>query len=131
MIDAIPIPALALALYGAWRRNRGATKDNRAAWALAASVGLTSILRLAGAPFDMGLWIAIDIGVIAAIESGRPGATDKAIIALMPLCWPLYQLHMNDNPLAGPAVAIIVSLQLLLSVPWDRLGHALWTEKAA
>lgn len=131
MIDAAIPLVLALALYGALRRNRGAWQDNRIVWSLAASAGLTSGLRLARVPFDMGLWILIDVLVIAAIEPDRPSKTKAAVIMLLVACWPLYQLYENDNPLAGPAITLIVALQFLLAVPWDRIGSTIWTEKAA
>jgi hypothetical protein len=131
MIDgAVPF-VLALALYGALQRNRGAWSHNHAIWALSASLAATSVLRLIGVPFDMGLWIAIDIAVVAAIETGKPDAKDWAVITLMPVCWPLYQLYQNGNPLAQPAITLIVALQFLLTVPWDRLGQRIWTEKTA
>jgi hypothetical protein len=131
MIDgAVPF-VLALALYGALQRNRGAWSHNRAAWALSASAGLTAVLRLAGVPFDMGLWMLIDIAVIAVVERGHPTERERFIAPLMVLCWTLYQLQLNGQPLAQPAITLIVALQFLLTVPWDRLGQRIWTEKTA
>lgn len=109
-------------LLAAWR-------GSMAAWALIASAGLTSALSLLGVPFDMGLWMLIDAAVIAAVERfGRVREGERAIFALFLPAWVLYHLQP-----AGwrDAVAVIVAMQFLLTVPWDRLGQLAWTEKAA
>jgi hypothetical protein len=97
---------------------------NRTARPLIASAALTCVLSLLGVPFDFGLWLSIDVAVIYAIErTGRMGESEQAIFALFPPAWVLYHLQP-----AGwrDAVAVIVALQFLLTVPWDRFGERVW-----
>jgi hypothetical protein len=130
MISAIYLLAIVCALLGAW-------KGDRTAWALLAGTALTSALTASGVPFMPRLWFGIDLAVIAGIallSKGRP-VRDVAVIVLFVPAWPLY---VSDAPYSGEATALLVSLQLLLTVPfaalWRRIkrtrGQSLdqWTE---
>lgn len=101
---------------------------SRAAWALIGSTALSSTLILVSAPFDMSLWLLIDVAVIGAIEAGKPKPSDHAIIGTFPFAWVLYHIQPTWW---GDAITMIVALQFLLTVPWDRLGKLTFTEKRA
>lgn len=117
---------LVLALLGAmWAEKHG----NRTPRPLIASAALVSILTLLGVPFDFGLWVSIDVAVIYAIErTSKVGEAERAIFALFPPAWVLYHLQ---PPGWSDAVTVIVSLQFLLTVPWDRLEQRIWKARVA
>lgn len=121
MTDGLLIFAL---LAGMWAESQG----NRAVRPLIASVALICALSLLGVPFDAGLWISVDIGVIYLIEkTSKIGASERAIFALFPPAWVLY---ISQPPGWRDAVAVIVALQFFLTVPWDRFGQRVWSEKS-
>lgn len=116
------IPALLACM---WAEAHG----NRTARPLIASAALTCALTLLGVGFDFGLWLSIDVAVIYAIErSGKVRVAEQAIFALFPPAWVLYHLQ---PPGWNDAVALIVALQFLLTVPWDRLTERVWKARAA
>jgi hypothetical protein len=120
MIGVLLIGSLLAAM---WAEKQG----SRTARPLIASAALTCAMTLLGAPFDFSLWVSIDIAVIYIIErSGRIGDAERAIFALFPPAWVLYHLQ---PPGWHDAVAVIVSLQFLLTVPWDRL--VIWKARTA
>lgn len=122
MIDGLFILALLAAM---WAEKQG----NRAARPLIASAALTCALSLLGVGFDFMLWVSIDVAVIYAIErSGKVGEAEHAIFALFPPAWVLYHLQ---PPGWNDAVALIVALQFLLTLPWDRLGERVWKARTA
>lgn len=122
MIGALVILALVAAM---WAEKNG----NRTARPLIASAGLTSALTLLGVPFNFGLWLSIDVAVIHAIErTSKVREAEQAIFALFPPAWVLYHLQ---PPGWNDAVAVIVALQFLLTVPWDRLGEHVWKVRTA
>jgi hypothetical protein len=113
MISALYLLAIVCALLGAW-------KGDRTAWALLAGTALTSALTASGVPFMPRLWFGIDLAVIAGIvllSKGRR-ARDVAVIVLFFPAWPLY---VSDAPYSGDATGLLVSLQLLLTVPFAAL----------
>lgn len=116
---------IASLLAAMWAERNG----NRAARPLIASAALTCALTLLGVRFDFGLWLSIDIAVIYAIErTAQVGSAERTIFALFPPAWILYHLQL---PGWSEAVAVIVSLQFLLTVPWDRLEQRIWKARAA
>lgn len=122
MIGALLILAILVGLWAAWR-------GSVAACALLGSAGLTSALSLLGVPFDFGLWLLIDAGVIAVVERyGKVREGERAIFVLFLPAWVLYHLQPEGW---RDLVAVIVALQFLLTVSWDRLGQRVWMEKAA
>lgn len=122
MISLVLIPSLLAAMWAE-------AKGNRAARPLIASAALSCILALLGVPFDFGLWLSIDVAVIYAIErTARVKEAEQAIFALFPPAWVLYHLQPTGW---REAVAVIVALQFLLTVPWDRLGERVWKARTA
>lgn len=119
MIDAVFLVAVLCGCIAATRgQPRAWLKDNRTAWALLASAAFTSILLLEGVQFHWLPWVLIDVAVIVAIW--RTKGRDWPIIALFFPVWWLYQTRPDWT---SDAVDLIVSAQLLLSVPgslWSR-----------
>jgi hypothetical protein len=122
VIPALLIPALLAAL---WAESVG----SRTARPLIASAALSCALSLADVPFDFGVWLSIDVAVIYATErTSSIGDRERAIFALFPPAWVLYNLQ---PPGWRDAVILIVALQFLLTVPWDRLPQTVWIARVA
>lgn len=122
MINALLLLSLVAAM---WAEKQG----NCAARPLIASAGLVCVLTLLGVPFDFGLWVSIDAAVIAAIETYcAMRRYEWAIIALFPVAWVLYH---TQPPGWRDYVTLIVSLQFLLTVPWDLLEQRIWKARTA
>lgn len=119
------IVLIAALLGGMWAEKNG----NRTARPLIASVALICLLTLCGVQFDMGLWVMVDVAVIYAIErTTRLGEAEHGIIALFPPAWVLYHFQ---PPGWQNLVTVIVALQFLLTLPWDRLEQLIWKARAA
>lgn len=122
MIAVLLIGSLLAAL---WAERHGSAP----ARPLIASAALICALTTAEVPFDLFLWVTIDVAVIYAIErTSQVGAAEKAIFALFPPAWVLY--HMQP-PGWSEAISVIVSLQFLLTVPWNRLEQWVWKARTA
>lgn len=101
----------------------GAARGNGTAWAMIVGSGLTAFLTWREVPFDAATWILVDLAVIAsivAIAAMHRGftVTDVLVVALFPPSWWLYP---NEAQWAATAIDVIVSAQLLLTVPWAWL----------
>lgn len=108
MTAALLILAVLCACFGAW-------KGKRSAIALLASTALTCLFVWAEVPFNIGLWLLIDVAVIATVASRPLGVAEVAILALFIPAWVLYA---EPDAFANEATTLIVSAQLLLASPW-------------
>lgn len=108
------LAALLGAFVGAWR-------GQRTAWALiggsAASAAISCFV-----PFDPAIWMLIDIAVIAVISTGEFGFADLLIAVLFV---PSGALYFSNSQWAIDITAAIVTLQLMLTVPWPWLRDML------
>lgn len=125
MTDAVLVFAVICACMGAFQRSEdGRVKFNATALALLASTAVTSALFWLEVPFDLTVWLAIDVavivvvGVVALWRRSMPW-TDWAVFALFAPSWYFY---VYPDPL-GPVVSTLaVSAQLLLTVPFRGTG---------
>jgi hypothetical protein len=112
MIDALYLLAIACGCLAAW-------KGDRTAWALLAGAALTSALVASGVPFIPRLWFGIDLAVIGGIGClSERRWRDWAVVLLFLPAWPLY---LTEPPYMGTATSLLVSAQLLLTVPYAAL----------
>jgi hypothetical protein len=106
--DVVFLLAVLCGCLSAW-------KGNHTAWALLASVALSSGFIWSGVPFNLALWLLIDLTVVIVIASGRYSITDIAIITLF---IPVWSLYIVDWRYAGDAINLIVAAQFLLTLPF-------------
>jgi hypothetical protein len=110
IVDALFAVAVLCGCIAAWA-------GNRTAWPLLASAAASSLLIWAGVPFNLALWLLIDVAVIAAITSRPMSVRDTLVVVLFVPVWALYGA---DLPYAGKGISVIVALQLLLTFPVRR-----------
>lgn len=115
MLDAV----LALAVLCA---GCAALRGSRTALALLAGTALEMGLSVVGVPFNPPGWMAIDAIVALSILIPPRTTTDKLVVALFGPAWVFYYIP-GDAGYAGSV--IVTSAQLLLSVPWMKLGRRL------
>lgn len=96
-----------------------ALTGSRAAWALLASAALCWGLDASGWQFEAGVWLAIDIAVIAAILVLRSRATDWIVLALFV---PIFALYAADEYTRYYGVTILIMLQFIVTLPWKAIG---------
>lgn len=114
MIDTLFLMALLCGCIAAMR-------GNRTAWALLGSAIFTSVITLAGVPFNSFLWMLIDLAVVMLIMHARMSVCDTIILMLFIPAWCLYVV---DGWFVYYAVSLIVTLQFLLTWPIPAVwGH--------
>lgn len=92
----------------------GALTGSRAALFLLASVALSYGLEASGAHFETGLWVAIDLCVMAGVLMYR----QWLIAALFLPMWAMYFLPPWE---AYYGVSLLMSAQFLFTLPWQRI----------
>lgn len=98
----------------------GAFTGSRSAWALLASAALCWALDATGADFETGLWLAIDLAVIAAILIWRNRASDWIVLALF---LPIWALYLADEYTRYYAVTFLIMAQFIITLPWRSIGQ--------
>lgn len=104
--DYILIAALLAGFTSVW-------VGSRAAVVLISSLALTAIL-----PYNIVVWYAIDLIAIVLLPQRPPTHKDFFIIILFIPCWAVYPF---DTVWATDVTNIAVSLQLALTLPWNKL----------
>lgn len=122
MIAALNIAAYVALALAAWAAFRGGPS----AGALVLSNILCRAASLLGVRFDPGVWLAVDLAVIAfivmgAIERSRLMRREMAILVLFPVIWPFYWLPADEGQFVAVSLAVIA--QLLLTLPWRTIDY--------
>lgn len=118
--------ATALVGIGCLAAVAGIHAGNRTAYALLASAIFSTVLCEAGVPFNLALWLAIDlcaimwivIGWADSVLQGQYGKQrDVVILAIFA---PIWLLYFVDTDWRAAAVDTLIAVQMLLTFPYRR-----------
>jgi len=119
MFDAIYIAALALAMFAAVRWRGWALSWT--ATVLIAGNGLAELLPLIGVDYDPVIWLLVDLAMVAAIAAPQWRFKDRELVIVW-LFLPAWMLLASEDLWAVNATTLLVSAQLLLTVPWSWIS---------
>jgi riboflavin transporter FmnP len=91
---------------------------SRTPLALLGGLAVSSLLTLAGVPFNPVAWLTIDFTIIAVILTVKTTWLEKAIIALFLPSWYGY---MIDTQLGSDISSVATAIQLVLTTPFRAL----------